>query len=370
MENMFKRTLLGAAIATAAMASTSAHAAIDLLDGNVQMYGQAAGFVQYGMPKADKSDDTVLAVIESRIGFRGAVEFDNFAPTLLWQIEGGNADNGGYNPEESWKHVNNGALGARDTFLGFQFDGIGSFKYGRQLVAAYNYVDWPHSNPGLGNVFDWNNDIGASFEDRTNNNLRFDSANFGGFNVQATLSNMATSTDNLAYSIAASYSADMFSVHAGYYNNGADKSTTTVKEQLDKDGFVEEVKTTTIDNTGSQYSIVGGSLFLGDITLTAAGKYMTTDATAGTNSQWAWSTTAQYVYNGQWVYKVGYAGTSEADIAGKGKQADTEDTAITARLGYLLPSAYLFTDIRHYNMNGGTESGDSTNLLMGVEYYF
>ena len=354
MENMFKRTLLGAAIATAAMASTGAHAAIDLLDGKVQMYGQAAGFVQYSMPKANKSDDTVSAVIESRIGFRGAVEFDNFAPTLLWQIEGGNADNGGYNPDEGWKHANNGALGARDTFLGFQFDGIGSIKFGRQLVAAYNYVDWPHTNPGLGNVFDWNNDIGATFEDRTDNNLRFDSANFGGFNVQATLSNMDKSTDNIAYSIAASYSADMFSVHAGYYNNSA--------ETTNDDAFLA--------NTGSQYSIVGGSLFLGDITLTAAGKYMTTDVALGTNSQWAWSTTAQYVYNGQWVYKVGYAGTTEADIAGKGKQADSEDTAITARLGYLLPSAYLFTDIRHYNMNGGTEGGDSTNLLMGVEYYF
>ncbi|MCD9509131.1 porin [Photobacterium phosphoreum] len=355
MENMFKRTLLGAAIATAAMASTGAHAAIDLLDGKVQMYGQAAGFVQYSMPKANKSDDTVSAVIESRIGFRGAVEFDNLAPTLLWQIEGGNTGNGGYDPDESWTHANNGALGARDTFLGFQFDGIGSIKFGRQLVAAYNYVDWPHTNPGLGNVFDWNNDIGATFEDRTDNNLRFDSANFGGFNVQATLSNMDKSTDNIAYSIAASYSADMFSVHAGYYDNTAET------ENTDKPWLA---------NTGSQYSIVGGSLFLGDITLTAAGKYMTTDATAGTNSQWAWSTTAQYVHNGQWVYKVGYAGAAEADIEGRGKEADTDDTAITARLGYLLPSAYLYTDIRHYNMNGGTEGGDSTNLLLGVEYYF
>ena len=369
MENMFKRTLLGAAIATAAMASTGAHAAIDLLDGKVQMYGQAAGFVQYSMPKANKSDDTVSAVIESRIGFRGAVEFDNLAPTLLWQIEGGNTGNGGYDPDESWTHANNGALGARDTFLGFQFDGIGSIKFGRQLVAAYNYVDWPHTNPGLGNVFDWNNDIGATFEDRTDNNLRFDSANFGGFNVQATLSNMDKSTDNIAYSIAASYSADMFSVHAGYYDNGADTTKTTTEETV-KDGKVVSTSTTTIENTGSQYSIVGGSLFLGDITLTAAGKYMTTDVALGTNSQWAWSTTAQYVHNGQWVYKVGYAGTSEADIAGKGKKADTEDTAITARLGYLLPSAYLYTDIRHYNMNGGTEGGDSTNLLLGVEYYF
>ena len=222
-------------------------------------------------------------------------------------------------------------------------------------VAAYNYVDWPHSNPGLGNVFDWHNDINGSYEGRTNNVIRFDSANFGGFNVQATVSNMAASTDNIAYSIAGSYSADMFSVHAGYYGNSAE-SINAAKPWL--------------TNTGSQYSIVGGSLFLGDITLTAAGKYMTTDATAGDNSQWAWSTTAQYVHNGKWVYKVGYAGTTEADIAGRGKDADSDDMALTARLGYLLPSAYLYTDVRHYNMDGNDKTTDATRLLMGVEYYF
>ncbi|PSU84028.1 porin [Photobacterium phosphoreum] len=357
MENMFKRTLLCAAISAAAMASTGANAAIDLLDGNVQLYGQAAGFVQYGAPKAKGSEDTVTATIESRIGFKGAVEFDDFAPTLLWQVEGGNANNGGYNPDESWKHVDNGAFGARDTFLGLQFDGVGSIKYGRQLVAAYNYVDWPHSNPGLGNVFDWNNDVNGpekayAYEDRANNVIRFDSANFGGFNVQATLSNMATSTDAMAYSIAGSYSADMFSVHAGYY----------AKTEYKKAGVVEQY--------AGDYTIFGGSVFLGNVTLTAAGKYMTADVAAGQNDQWAYSATAQYVHNGKWVYKVGYAGTAEADYADGVSGKDTDDMALTARLGYLLPSTYLFTDIRHYNMNGGTEGGDSTNLLMGVEYYF
>ena len=364
MENMFKRTLLGAAIATAAMASTGAHAAIDLMDGKVQVYGQAAGNVAVGVKKDNAKDDTVIADIESRIGFRGKVNFDNFGPAFVWQIEGGNAANNGGNSDGL------GGFGGRDTFLGFEFDGVGSIKYGRQLVAAYNYIDWPHSNPGLGNVFDWHNDIDASYQDRANHVIRFDSANFGGFNVQATVSNMDASTDNAAYSIAGSYSADMFSVHAGYFANTADNSETKTP-QIVVDGVVTDgTPVTTVKNTGSQYSIVGGSLFLGDITLAAAGKYMTTDVAAGTNSQWAWSTTAQYVYNGQWVYKVGYAGTSEADIAGVGKKANSEDTAITARLGYLLPSAYLYTDIRHYNMNGDTEGDDSTNLLMGVEYYF
>ncbi|MGF1686005.1 porin [Photobacterium japonica] len=351
---MFKRTLLGAAIATAAMASTGANAAIDLLDGNVQLYGQAAGFVQYSSPEAKGSDDSVSAVIESRIGFRGTVDFDNFGPNLVWQIEGGNADNDGFDANTPWVHKNNGQFGARDTFLGFDFDGVGSFKYGRQLVAAYNYVDWPHSNPGLGNVFDWNNDIGGNYEDRANDVLRFDSANWGGFNVQATLSNMATSTDDVAYSIAASYGADMFSVHAGYYLNTAEKFDAT----------------DTLTSDGSAYTIFGGSMFFGNITLTAAGKYMTVDTPQGDDSQWAYSATAQYVHNGAWVYKVGYAGTGDADLAGEGKQANTDDMALTARLGYLLPSAYLFADVRHYDMNGNDEGADSTNLLLGVEYYF
>ncbi|MBJ7019232.1 porin, partial [Vibrio cholerae] len=98
-----------------------------------------------------------------------------------------------------------GQFGGRDTYLGLGFDGIGSFKYGRQLVAAYNYVDWPHSNPGLGNVFDWNNDIGAGYQDRADHVFRFDSETFGGFNYQITLSGMEATTDAVVASIGASY---------------------------------------------------------------------------------------------------------------------------------------------------------------------
>ncbi|MCG3885692.1 porin [Photobacterium leiognathi] len=346
MENMFKRTLLGAAIATAAMASTGANAAIDLMDGKVQLYGQAAGFMMYDNPKADGKEDTITANIESRIGFRGTVDFDNFSPNLVWQIEGGDAANSGGSAD------GNGGFGGRDTFVGFDFNGVGSFKYGRQLVAAYNYVDWPHSNPGLGNVFDWNNDISGGYEDRANNVLRYDSANFGGFNVQATVSNMASTTKAIAYSVASSYSADAFSVHAGYYAKSDYKDDTGAQVY------------------GSDYTIFGGSLFLGNVTLTAAGKYMTADTVSGEDSQWAYSTTAQYVHNGKWVYKVGYAGTADADYADGASGDNTSDMALTARLGYLLPSAYLYTDIRHYDMNGDDEAGDTTRLLMGVEYYF
>ncbi|WP_325891942.1 porin [Grimontia sp. NTOU-MAR1] len=370
MEKMFKRSVLGAAVALAAV-SGSANAAIELAGEAVQLYGQAAGFMQWNNNTA--SDKSVSTTIESRIGFRGVVEFEDFGPDLLWQIEGGNANHGGFDPDKPWTHNDNGQLGARDTYLGLNFDGVGSFKYGRQLVAAYNYVDWPHSNPGLGNVFDWNNDIGnidvnsgdlsasvggTSFEDRADNVLRFDSATWNGFNFQATLSGMAANTDQMITSVAASYSQDMFSVHGGYYT---------------QKGFGEGE-----EKGGDQsYYIVGGSFFIDSFTLTASMKHMENDAAKGKidgafidnvdAEQTAYSATAQYVLDGKWVFKAGYAATSKAKFAGV-EVDGTQDKAVNARLGYLLPSTYLFLDSRNYKMNNSDDWDN--NVLAGVEYYF
>ncbi|MBN8132159.1 porin [Vibrio vulnificus] len=340
MDKMFKRTLLGAAVASLA-ATGSANAAVQLAGDAVQFYGQAAGYITV----ADSGDTTVVATtIESRIGFRGVVEFEDFSPKFVWQIEGGNADNGGFNPNEGWNHVNNGQLGARDTYLGFDFGKGGRFTYGRQLVAAYNYVDWPHSNPGLGNVFDWNNDIGAGYQDRASNNLRYDSANFGGFSFQATLSGMESDIDGLVSSVGASYGNDVFNIHGGVYSRGEYGTGADLKY-------------------ANSYGILGGSLYLGSLTLTAAYKAMEADSATGTLKQNALSTTAQYVIDGKWVLKAGYAATDNATGDSK-----SSDTAVTARLGYILPSAYLYLDSRNYKMN---EASDWTKaILAGVEYYF
>lgn len=360
MDKIFKRTLLGAAVATIAMAG-SANAAVELAGKAVQFYGQAAGNVTIISPKASGSDNSVGADIESRIGFRGVVEFDDFGPDLLWQIEGGNANNG----------AKSGQLGARDTYLGLDFDGFGSVKYGRQLVAAYNYVDWPHSNPGLGNVFDWHNDIGASYQDRADSVIRFDSANWGGFTLQATVSGMTNATDQAVYSVAGAYSHEKFNLHAGYYTRGEFKAAPdgdNPKFIFDKNGnvipnpdYIDGDET----HYANSYAIVGGSVYLGDVTLTAAYKAMTADTATGEDKQNAISATAQYVLDGTWVFKGGYAMTSDSD-----KGDDNGDTAITGRLGYLLPSTYLYADVRHYDMNGSSEASDGTRLLLGMEYYF
>ncbi|MGF1707897.1 porin [Enterovibrio baiacu] len=368
MDKTFKRSLLGMAVAVAAM-SGSANAAIDLNGEAVQMYGQAAGFMHITNPEV--GDGAAQAVIESRIGFKGRVAFDNFGPDFIWQIESGDANNTDY-----------GAFGMRDTYLGLDFDGVGSFKFGRQLVAAYNYVDWPHSNPGLGNVFDWHNALGEkdgkpagiAFEDRANNVFRYDSATWNGFNVQATLSGMGSSTDALVASIAASYSMDMFSVHAGYYDQSkytVDVAATDASFEFDTTtGGVKPVPATpatTEEKGGASYSIVGGSVYLGDVTLTAAWKHMELDAlgSAKADSQDAYSATAQYVIDGTWVLKAGYAMTSDTE-----HRNDDGSQAITGRLGYMLPSTYLYMDVRSYDYYGSDESSDGTNILIGAEYYF
>ncbi|PKF51711.1 porin [Enterovibrio nigricans] len=334
MEKMFKRSVLGAAVALAAVAG-SANAAIELAGENVVLYGQAAGAIIATDPQGEGKDGVIATDIESRFGFRGRVEFDNFAPDFVWQMEAGNANSDG------------GSLGQRDTYLGFDFDGVGSFKYGRQLVAAYNYVDWPHTNPGLGDVFDntWGagNDTGASFEGRANNVLRFDSASFSGFNFQATLSGMGSTTDALVTSVAGSYSQSLFSVHAGYYS----------QDKYKADG---------VDAGDASYYIVGGSVFLGDLTVTAG--YKKQDNGLTNVDQATYSFTAAYNVADNVFVKAGYA--KAAETTGQ----DNDDVAMTARVGYLLPSAVLYFDVRDYDVDGATKTDDVTKFIFGTEYYF
>ncbi|MEF1253609.1 porin [Vibrio sp. M260112] len=363
MDKMFKRTLLGAAVATAAM-SGSANAAIELAGKAVQFYGQAAGNITLIDANSTQS---VGAEIESRIGFRGVVEFDDIAPNFIWQMEGGNANNSD----------KTGGLGARDTYLGLEFDGVGQIKYGRQLVAAYNYVDWPHSNPGLGNVFDWNNDINGGYQDRADSVIRFDSATWNGFNFQATLSGMTKDTDQMVSSFGTSFTKEMFSIHAGYYHQGSYQAGVDEPEKFtvnDQDQLVVNPKWVEWSNAGGanqketvesrNYAIIGGSLFLGDVTLTGAYKRME----VGSVDQSAYSATAQYVLDSKYVFKAGYAATNDA----KGIE-NSGDQAITARFGYLLPSSYWYVDSRNYKLNTSDNkyNGDwGHRILVGMEYYF
>ncbi|WP_434997742.1 porin [Vibrio scophthalmi] len=375
MDKFFKRTLVCAAVASAAMAG-SANAAIELHGKAVQLYGQAAGSYQIWTPEAEGKDTTASVEIESRLGLRGTVEFEDFAPNFIYQIETGNADHAA----ASWSSEA-GILGGRDTWLGLDFEGMGSIKFGRQLVAAYNYVDWPHTNPGLGNVFDWYNPTGADIEARADHVLRWDSANFNGFNYQASLSAMNSSIDGVAASIAASYTQEMFTIHAGYYASSSYKtsSTVTTKDAYEFDTetggnkFVPGKTTTTTEHHGDgSFAIVGGQLYLDAITLSAAYKVVDNDKPGETNSQDSISASAQYV-TGNWLFKTGYSKAFEADkdvevVDGVFNKAEAQ--AITGRVMYMLPSTVIYFDVRNYDLNGDDESGDGTRTMLGMEYYF
>jgi len=264
-------------------------------------------------------------------------------------------------------------LGVRDTYAGLDFDGIGSVTIGRQLVASYNYVDWPHSNPGLGYVFDWNNDIGVSYQDRADNVLRFDSATWKGVNFQATVSGMEGGLDQAVLSAGVAYSHSIFKIHAAIYSRGKYEINESEVDKyiFDDNGntilnpdYIEGGKLLT--KYANRYGLIGGSLHFDDLTFTAAYKAMQVDTATDKSTQNAFSTTVKYLLNNKVEFKAGYAMTTDAEIDGVTKH-NSGDQAITGRIGYLLPSTFLYTEVRNYKMNGGTKRFNQVNL--GIKYF-
>ncbi|BCI76603.1 Outer membrane porin protein precursor [Vibrio cholerae] len=374
MDKMFKRTLLGAAVAMAAVGVQAAQ-----LTDNVQLYGQAAGNLYFESKGDSAKDDTVGVEIESRIGLRGTQSFNNFGPDFVWQIETSNAYNGD----------TGGQFGGRDTYLGLAFDGVGTVKVGRQLVSIYDYVDWPHSNPGLGNVFDWHNAlsvndkgeiVGYGYQDRADHVIRFDSADYSGFKYSLSASKMNESTDNAVVSFALAYNAERFGIHGGAYLGSKEETKTAAKAgywelKIKNDGTYgsEWVEPTAASTSESQaaYYLVGGNFSITDkLSLTAAWKHMTNEVDNVERKQDAYSATLAYWATSEWLFKAGYAATTKVKFGDETK-ADTDSQAITARALYVLdPSAVMYFDIRNYDMMGSKETDDQTRFLLGMEYYF
>ena len=352
MSTVFKRTALGMAIAAAAMV-----AAPVMANDNVEIYGQAAisyWVIDHKVDTDENGNKKQQGDLdnESRIGVRGSKDFKN-GPTFIWQMESGNVgDNGA-----------DGSFGVRDTFAGFKVD-AGQLRFGRVLTPLYEVVDWPYTNPGLGNVFDWNTDIAAGAHlDRQGDQFRWDSKDYSGFSYELAAGyHSGASNDETFFGAAAHYTVGFFTAHLAW--------------QLDR-GMSNDDFTGTADRT----SLFAGAEFHFDngISIVGAVKHMESDydtrqtlnEQAGVNNQeqLAYSATAQYV-TGDWLFKLGYAATSKLE-SNVGKVADTEDQAITGRVMYFVdPSAVIYSDIRSYDMDGNDKSGDSTRWGVGVEYYF
>ncbi|MCK8081615.1 MULTISPECIES: porin [Vibrio] len=180
MENkIFKRTLLGASVALLSTGVMAKEVGINS-DFNVDVYGVAAiSLVNYNTTDNNDSSSGYAVENESRIGFRAHKDmFEDV--TITMQIESGYVDS------TDWSHggVSGGVLGFRDTFVGAS-GSWGNLRVGRVLTPLYEIVDWPFSNPGLGSVFDWGG-INGHY-DRQSNQVRYDSAKFGGFSFAASV---------------------------------------------------------------------------------------------------------------------------------------------------------------------------------------
>ncbi len=349
MDKMFKRTLLGAAVA---MASTGAFAASEtgaigvLSDFNVQAYGVAAisAFYQEDSNGYDYEN-------ESRIGFRASKDmFDNV--NVFMQIESGYVGEDG----------KGSTLGARDTFLGLQGD-WGKVRFGRMLTPLYEIVDWPYSNPGLGRVFDWGGDVAGHY-DRKGDIARYDSPAFGGltFNISAGRGDVGAKSSN-HFGAAAHYNAaDIVTFHVGYENNSNFKYDYKTKDTAGKD----------VDNTfltDATAYIVGFELPL-PAGFGLAGAYKYTEGASKTvkgqeGEQGQYSLIGQY-WNGPWGFKVGYAANLESEVNGVEQKDD--DEVLSAQLMYVKNG---FVPYIRVGQHDAYDSADKKGFVrVGLEYGF
>jgi len=334
MDKMFKRTLLGAAVA---MASTGAFAASEtgaigvLSDFNVQAYGVAAISVFYQEDSSGYDYEN-----ESRIGFRASKDmFDNV--NVFMQIESGYVGEDG----------KGNTLGARDTFIGLQGD-WGKVRFGRMLTPLYEIVDWPYSNPGLGRVFDWGGDVKAHY-DRKGDIARYDSPALGGLTFNASVGRGDTGTkgsNHVGFGVHYNL-ADMVTLHGGYETNS----------KYDGSDF---------DSTAY---IVGFELPLpAGFGLAGAYKYSEGESkgVAGQEGEQAqYSLIGQY-WNGPWGFKVGYAANMESEVNNV-KQGD-DDEVLSAQLMYVKNG---FVPYLRVGQHDAYNAADKTMFVrLGIEYGF
>jgi len=345
---MFKKTLLGAAIALVASGVTAKEVGVNS-DFNVDVYGVAAiSLVNYNV--TDNGDKSTGFVVEneSRIGFRAHKEmFENVLITM--QIESGYVDS------TDWGHggVSGGVLGFRDTFVGASGD-WGNVRVGRVLTPLYEIVDWPFSNPGLGSVFDWGGIAGHY--DRQSNQVRYDSPKFGGFSFAASVGR----DDNANGGGAATRDSAFASANAKY---SFEKVTLmgAVESGSDFNGVAGQDNQAYL--VGFEASLPAGFGIAGAYKMEALDNE---GGIAGTDvEQGSYSIIGQY-WNGPIGFKLGYAANLESETNGKTDKNSDSNTIS----GQLMAVHNGF--VPYLRVAGRTEGDNDTDIVtrIGLEYGF
>lgn len=377
MDKMFKRTLLGAAVAlasTSAFANTESSQVGIISDFNVQAYGVAAiSVVNYDTDETNISTGAVTDKStgydyenESRIGFRASKDmFENV--NVFMQIESGYVGENG----------TGATLGNRDTFLGLQGD-WGKVRFGRMLTPMYEIIDWPYSNPGLGAAFDWGGDVKFN-RDRHGDMARFDSADYNGFSFAlATGRGESSVKDNYFYGANLHYKVvDSFTIHAALESE-TDKevtSATGASTCLDASGcgtgisFGDEVSATPAEAADTFGYIVGFEASLpAGFGLAAAYKSGESKTNAGvTSEQDSYSIIGQY-WNGPWGFKAGYAANMESTKAGI--KQDDEDSIVSGQLMYVHNGFVPYVRVAQRDLKSGGKNTEIFVVRVGLEYGF
>ncbi|MDL5029633.1 porin [Vibrio gigantis] len=378
MENkIFKRTLLGATVALLSTGVMAKEVGINS-DFNVDVYGVAAiSLVNYNTTDNNDSSSGYAVENESRIGFRAHKDmFEDV--TITMQIESGYVDS------TDWSHggVSGGVLGFRDTFVGAS-GSWGNLRVGRVLTPLYEIVDWPFSNPGLGSVFDWGG-INGHY-DRQSNQVRYDSAKFGGF------------------SFAASVGRDDNDNGGGAATRDANFVGASAKYSFEKVTFMGAVESGTrvVAASGGEYLIAQEEVKLADGTVVKAGDQYQSDVVAGYDddtfayivgfeaslpagfgfaaaykgeeldngirkvTQDSYSIIGQY-WNGPIGFKLGYAANLESETNGS-KDANSDSNTISGQL-----MAVHNGFVPYLRVAGRTVGDADTDIVtrVGLEYGF
>ncbi|GAL32958.1 outer membrane porin protein [Vibrio maritimus] len=382
MEKMFKRTLLGAAVASLTMAgAVQAKPATDTVD----LYGQVAISVwQVAEDKFNGGDAPIKMDNESRFGLRGSHELAR-GPKFIWQLEGGNVLDDGANS----------GLGVRDTYGGFEFENAGRIRFGRMLAPTYEIIDWPYSSTATGKVFDWGGDIiGGARYDRQSNMVRYDSANLGGFTFNLAAGRGTEDVkDSNFFDVGAHYTAGVFTLHGGY-QVGQDRQIDALNSLLTRwwkqNPNQEPTWAEKFDAKGesdTQAGILGFEVALDTfklfgavkqemadydnitVTYTPAGATDSVTETYRNLEMKQLSYSAGVVYSGvdNWLFKANYAANMDVELQGD-KIADTADSIVSAEALYFLDDSAL-TYVRPYMIDRDA-SGYEFGWGVGVEYYF
>ncbi len=376
MDNkIFKRTLLGAAVAMISTGAMAKEVGINS-DFNVDVYGVAAiSLVNYNTTDNNDSSSGFVVENESRIGFRAHKEmFEDV--TITMQIESGYVDS------TDWPHggVSGGVLGFRDTFIGASGD-WGNLRVGRVLTPLYEIVDWPFSNPGLGSVFDWGG-INGHY-DRQSNQIRYDSAKFGGFSFAASVGRDDddngggnATRDAQFFGASAKYAFEKVTLMAGVESGTRVVADTDESCVFDPDapGVPDCTPAVAGYNDDTFAYIVGFEASLpAGFGIAAAFKGEEIDNGSRKYTQDSYSIIGQY-WNGPIGVKVGYAANLEADLSGttasnsvlKADQTDDSNT-ISAQL-----MAVHNGFVPYLRVAGRTVGDADTDIVtrIGLEYGF